>query len=479
MSSTATKDVLVVPKGGSGRITSLDQFRGYTVLGMFLVNYLGSFAACPKILLHTHDYISYADTIMPHFLFAVGFSFRLTFGRRAQKEGLAAANWHMVRRMLGLALVSIVIYHSGPPAETWAKLTEKGFSGVLPNLLKREWFQTLMHIAVTSLWILPVIRAGAGVRIGWMVFSALLHFWLSYWFNFEWTNGSGPFEGTGNGIDGGPLGFLTWTIPAILGTLACDAVAGAEGRPNLWKMLGWSFIIMGLGWLISCGTRIYDVPTSVIEAQLEERTARKQREDEAQKDVAKKDRKYTAGPEDQKLAANPVIPSKAELQAYLDREKLSDKLAEPPFVPPPHSCDPPVVNEDTPPNRGGFMGWLLDPNQRPENNAHWYRKWNYWMMSQRGGTPAYLVFSGGFSLFVYVLFYVACDILGWSLGIFRSFGVNALAAYILHSMVGGAIKPFVPKDVPGWYMTVSVLLFFLINWIIIRHLEKQKLFLKL
>ncbi len=450
MSNPDAQGILATPKNASTRIVSLDQFRGYTVLGMFLVNYLGSFAACPKILLHTHDYISYADTIMPHFLFAVGFAFRLTFGRRAQTQGLAVANWHMVRRMLGLVLISMVIYHSSPPAETWAGLSEKGIGGILPNLLKREWFQTLMHIAVTSLWILPVIRAGVGVRISWMVFSAALHVALSYWFNFEWSNGSGPYEGTGNGIDGGPLGFLTWTIPAILGTLACDAVAGAEGRPRLWKMVAWSFLIMGLGWGISCGTRMYDVPPDMVEEL-----------------------------KGQKLATDPVFPPMAQIKAHFEQDDVSQLLAEPPFVPPPHSWDPPELKEGQTPGRGGFMGWLLDPNYRPENHASWYRKWNYWMMSQRGGTLSYLTFSGGFSLLVYVLFYVACDIYGWSLGVFRSFGVNALAAYILHSMVGGAIKPFVPKDVPGWYMTASVILFFVVNYVIIRHLEKQKIFLKL
>ena len=81
-----------------------------------------------------------------------------------------------------------------------------------------------MHIAVTSLWILPVIRAGIGIRVLWMIGSAAAHVALSYWFNFEWVNSS-P-----NGIDGGPLGFLTWTIPAIVGTLACDALAAAESR---------------------------------------------------------------------------------------------------------------------------------------------------------------------------------------------------------------------------------------------------------
>jgi predicted acyltransferase len=34
------------------RLASLDQFRGYTVLGMFLVNFVGGLAAVPAILKH-------------------------------------------------------------------------------------------------------------------------------------------------------------------------------------------------------------------------------------------------------------------------------------------------------------------------------------------------------------------------------------------------------------------------------------------
>src|SRR5580698_2144989 len=91
------------------RLASLDQFRGYTVAGMFLVNFLGAYHDwVPAVLLHHHTYCSYADTIMPHFLFAVGFAMRLSFGRRVQTQGLAAGYLRMVRRILGLFLVSMV-----------------------------------------------------------------------------------------------------------------------------------------------------------------------------------------------------------------------------------------------------------------------------------------------------------------------------------------------------------------------------------
>ena len=92
------------------RIDSLDQFRGYTMAGMFLVNYMGGTDTFPSILKHHNNYCSYSDSIMPHFLFAVGFAFRLTFGRRVHDQGLGAAYSRMFRRFLGLMLVAMVVY---------------------------------------------------------------------------------------------------------------------------------------------------------------------------------------------------------------------------------------------------------------------------------------------------------------------------------------------------------------------------------
>ncbi|MBM4074495.1 MAG: DUF1624 domain-containing protein, partial [Planctomycetes bacterium] len=173
------------------RLLSLDQFRGYTVAGMFLVNFFGSFEVCPKIMKHSHDYNSYADTIMPQFIFAVGFALRLTFGRRMQTHGSAAAYGRMIRRLLGLVLVAILVYDVGPRAQNWEKLVEIGLWEALAEPLKRSWFQTLMHIAVTSLWLLPVIHHKGSVRVLWMVVSAIAHVFLSHWFNYVWVN-TGP-----------------------------------------------------------------------------------------------------------------------------------------------------------------------------------------------------------------------------------------------------------------------------------------------
>ena len=77
------------------------------------------------------------------------------------------------------------------------------------------------------------------------------------------------------------------------------------------------------------------------------------------------------------------------------------------------------------------------------------------------------------------LFYIACDIWGWQLGLFRTLGTNALVGYVLHGMVDGAVSPFIPKDAPGWYVTCGFLLYFGITYLFIRHLEKNGIYLKL
>ncbi|MFN6302170.1 MAG: heparan-alpha-glucosaminide N-acetyltransferase domain-containing protein [Planctomycetota bacterium] len=400
------------------RLTSLDQFRGYTVLGMLIVNYFGGYIACPQVWKHTNDYLSYADTIMPQFLFAVGFSLRLTVGRQLQTGRTLQSYSRIIRRLLGLALVAFVVYNVSPRAANWEQLKEIGIWGAIQEPLKRQWFQTLMHIAVTSLWIIPVIHRPLSSRLAWLIGSAIAHVILSYLFNFSWCN-TNP-----NAIDGGPLGFLTWTIPAILGTFACDWFVPDRSSNSTplapAKAIGWSVItaclLMLLGYGFSCGTRFYDVIATP-----------------------------TSNEAPTKLASDPVVPDATRRSVKFQDFSAQAWLAEAPFVKPPDATK---------------------------------RQWNYWMMSQRAGTLSYLTFAAGFSLAVFVLFYVLCDIGKFEIPLFKTFGVNALAAYVLHDLTSNAIQPFFPKDSPAWYAFSGLFLFCFITWLILRSLQSQKIFLR-
>ena len=374
------------PPTAPQRLVSLDQFRGYTVLGMLLVNFVGSFAAVKAtlpVLAHHHTYCSYADTIMPQFLFAVGFAFRLTFDRRKAAVGTRAAYWHAVRRNLGLLLVAFAVYSVGSKWEKWGD--EAQLHVVLLRWAKQDLFQTLGHIAVTSLWVLPVIAAGSRVRAAYAVFSGVLHLALSYWFNYRWTN-TPP-----NGVDGGPLGFLTWAVPLLVGTLACDLYRATPNRGRLCAQ----FLLTG----ISLGTLAYA------------------------------------------LSGLHLAPSD------LDDWKFSVTATVPP----------------TP---------FLQPDVKPPTN-------DLFTMSQRSGSLTYTLFGAGVSLVVLALFVLACDIGSVQLGVFRTFGSNALAAYIIHGLVFEAVKPFVPRDAPLWYVLPACAFALGVCYVLVRHLEKNKLYLKM
>ncbi|MBM3735827.1 MAG: DUF1624 domain-containing protein [Acidobacteria bacterium] len=349
------------------RIESLDQFRGYTVAGMFLVNFIGSFAVVPVIFKHHRTYCSYADTIMPHFFFAVGFAFRLALLRNVERNGRGAAYRAAVRRCLGLILVGIVVHQLDGRYNSWRDLQNLGVSGFLENSFRRNVFQALVHIGVTSLWVLPVI--GAAPRTMWIFLTAsgLLHLGLSKWFWYDWLLANRV-------IDGGPLGFLTWTIPLLCGAIAYDWVRGT-GQAAQRPLLRAAAALMVLGYGISC------------------------------------------------LSAGGV-------------------LAAPPFAAPWHPRD-------------------------------------IWTMSQQAGSISYLVFSAGLSFLVYAFFLWWTDGRGRQWPLFKTLGTNALAGYILHGLVSDVVRPFAPRDSPGWYVALAFAVFFGITWAMVRSLEKQRIFIRL
>lgn len=401
MNSTGSPEAFSNPP----RLASLDQFRGYTVVGMLLVNFMGGYDVTPELFKHHNTYISYADTIMPHFLFAVGFAYRLTFLRRQTAEGSSAAYRRVLKRLAGLFLVAIIVHAPSRMANTWEEWWQLGPGFILYQSFKSDYFQTLMHITVTSLWITPVIGKSAAIRAGYIGLSLLLHLFLSWWFYFDFIWQPQPC------IDGGPLGFLTWSTCALGGSLAYDILGQKKSVLSRLMLIG--IAAMGLGWSLSCGTTLYDRD---IQSPL----------------VATEGLNSGEGP----LAESPVFPP-AHARARL-------APAEPPFVPPPDS-----------------------------------RLLNYWMMSQRAGTISYLVFSSGLSFVVLAFFVLVADEMKIVIPFFRTFGSNALIAFILHGMVENALKVWAPRDCPAWYLATMVVIFFAANYIILRSLEQQKIFVRL
>jgi len=184
------------PESHAVRVEGIDQARGYAILGMIVVNYASIFPAFSEWLKHHKTGMTYADTIAPLFIFVVGMTFRLSYLRRAQREGAEKARSAALGRNLKLLGLGLVYGNYDIKVSVWDALTD---------------------IALASLLALPVIHRSALVRA-----TAACLMLTVYQVIFTYT-GYGPWL-MEHSINGGPLGPLSWAFPLLMGTLAMDWV---------------------------------------------------------------------------------------------------------------------------------------------------------------------------------------------------------------------------------------------------------------
>lgn len=418
-------------KNSAPRLVSLDQFRGYSVAAMFVVNFLGGLAATHVLLKHNNTHFSLADSIMPSFIFACGFSYRMS----SLKQASLAGSFRRKIFVRCIALIALSLFLTGFNSQFghWNDLDASKVSKFFFELIKANMWEILAIIGACQIFLLPWITRSFAWRLALFFGIGLLHFYLCWAFNYDFVYGRPNFLDRWLGTtgkrawDGGLFGILAWSQIMLVGTLAHDLLKQSVIAKSVISLSVLGIAMMMVGYGLSCFTRLYD-----LEGLSEEQVAI--------------------------LSSSPVIPrpllthrggiGRDGVEGAIDHSstEFQWKWAEPPFVVPP----PPQV-----------------------------RATNYWMMDKRIVSQSFIWFSIGFVLVLYAVFVIACDHFALRLGMFGIFGANPLAAYITNQIVNHAVLAVVPKDSPLWWALLGLAIAFGTTYLFIRFLDQQKIFLRL
>lgn len=179
-----------------------------------------------------------------------------------------------------------------------------------------------------------------------------------------------------------------------------------------------------------------------------------------------------------------------------------DLLAEPPFVMPPHpdqqsyidaaervevlkvevEAERKAANEADKDKNKSTKEQELEKLQTKLLGVPMYnhaRQWNYWMMYKRMVSVPFILFATGVAIALYAIFILLSDLGSLHVGVFRTFGMNPLAAYVLHRMIGHSMHAFAPNNAPALYCWFITGIFMFITYVFVRHLEKHKIFVRL
>jgi hypothetical protein len=393
---------------------------------MFAVNYAGLFPRhgdWPNFR-HNNTYLSFADAVLPAFLFAAGFSLRLTLLRRSAARGPGSAYGRAVRR----AVLLIVLLQALMFGHWWPRVREvfhaRGAVAAVDVLLKGGMWESMSVIGLVTLWTLPVMAASARLRVAFLAAGLAVHAVLCQAFYFaslygrpnwvdDWLGATGQ-----TGYEGGLVGALTWAVPFVAGSLAYDLVAAGRPRRAVGLLLAWSAALLLAGYSLSCLSNLYPL---------------------AQRPTTQEYDLVEAGD----IADSPVVPPAGARRAAT----LRSLAAEPPFVQPP---------------------------------AERQRQLSYWLMSKRVVTPAFALTATGGAVGLYALFILLCDVGPVRVGVLRTFGQNPLATYILHLFfLNGLVRAFWPGDSTTALALGHCLTWFTLTYLCVRVLESRGLYLRL
>ena len=208
-------------QGQTERIPAIDQFRGFAILLMVVVNYLSGIGSIPNWLKHVPDIgMNFPDLGTPVFIFAIGLTYGISYRRRVRESGAKAAVSHFLRRYLAFIGLGAII------------TAGQSVLGIKTELL--DW-GVLQSIGLAGLLTRGVIstatRTRLGVGLGLLALYQVLldRFWLDIVLGSQ---------------HGGLPGSLSWAVILILSTVLGD-IFQDQDRRKLFPWISLAFLLGG------------------------------------------------------------------------------------------------------------------------------------------------------------------------------------------------------------------------------------------
>jgi predicted acyltransferase len=147
------------------RIPSIDCFRGFTIMLMIAVNYLAGINIVPAFLKHAQDILSQntglnmtiTDLVAPTFIFVIGVTYRLSFTKRVEKDGLTDTYYAFATRFL--AITGMGAFFTGASAlvepkeaiGAWGVLQAIGAAGLIALIFVRLGTKTRFTVGLVMI----------------------------------------------------------------------------------------------------------------------------------------------------------------------------------------------------------------------------------------------------------------------------------------------------------------------------------------
>jgi len=389
----------------AGRIASLDQYRGYAIFGMLLVNFFGHYDTkwvdeltmawlktplnfiFGQQLHHHGEYMTYADTIAPIFMFVVGIGMRLSWLRRVEKVEPSIARKSMAKRYFTLVLIAFAIYTGW----LWDALMNIGLSGLVALLIvDKKWTVRIAYaLGLVLAFQLIFFNTSYGelmLRLG--KYGRELEWpWITIFLPLRGDLLSVP-------INGCVIGHWSWAFMLIFGTIAYDIMATQNHKKILTGLIGFGVILTIAGF----GARA--IGTSAYYKKAEPYLAKMMLEE--QWDVASRMVGKSPG-----ILHNSVAKGNPEAEQALEARNLPEfaRIMKPQLE---------ALAQNAPAELK-FLG-------------------NGWVFSKNYQTAPFTFWATALCLFHMLAFYIICDVLKFNIPGMAIVGMNPLFIYIFQSL---------------------------------------------